>query len=37
MLHVREKVVNWGNVDMNLLEQGEDFQEELEKRMEEFV
>ncbi|CAD8207264.1 unnamed protein product [Paramecium octaurelia] len=37
IMHVKEKVINWGGVDMNLLEQGEDFQEELEKRMEEFV
>lgn len=34
---VREKVVNWGGVDMGLLEQPGDFEGDLKERMEEFV
>ncbi|CAD8197924.1 unnamed protein product [Paramecium octaurelia] len=37
IIHVKERVINWGGVDMNQIEQPEEFQDDFEKRMEEFV
>jgi hypothetical protein len=36
LLVVKERITNWGGVDMGLLEQPGDFEAELRERMEEF-